>query len=92
LGFGLSEGVKIMTTKEIIYKLLYQALIEIREEAYTAKLTKTFHLADLFHNVPLSLEKADDYDELMIRIKKRASEKGIVDWLDNHVSDLTQTK
>ena len=80
-----------MNKKEIIYKLLYEALVEIREEAYTAKLSKTFHLADLFHNVPLSLEKADeasDYDELMTRITKRASEKGIDDWLKNHVDDL----
>jgi hypothetical protein len=80
----------MMTTKETIHKLLYQALIEIREEAYEAKLSKTFHLADLFHNVPLSLEKADDYDELLTRIRERASEKGIAAWLENHLSDLTQ--
>lgn len=75
-----------MTTKETIHKLLYYALIEIRVEAYEAKQSKIFHLADLFHNVPLSLATTDDYDELLLRI----IEKGISPWLENHISDLTR--
>ena len=77
-----------MTTKEKIHRLLFNALWQIRYEAHEAKLPKAFHLADLFHNVPLHLTKAehdDDYEALMQRIRARAEEKGIEKWLDDNI-------
>lgn len=76
-----------MTTKEKIHRLLFHALVQMRYEAYEAKLSPVFHLADLFHNVPLHLTKAEndeDYEALMQRIWDRVTEKGIEKWLDNN--------
>ena len=77
-----------MTSKEIIHRLLFNALWQMREDAHEAKLAKTFHLADLFHNTPLTLVRAEnesDYDELLEKIKRRASEKGILAWVENNL-------
>jgi hypothetical protein len=46
-----------MDSRELVSRLLYLALIEIRAEAHALQNPKVFHLADLFHNVPLQLER-----------------------------------
>lgn len=44
-----------MTAEEMIYRLLYRALIEIRMEAHRAENNTIYGLADLMHNLPLQL-------------------------------------
>ena len=41
---------------KIMYKLLHNALIDIREEAYIVKNKRIYGMADLFHNLPLELQ------------------------------------
>lgn len=79
-----------MDTKTTIHKLFYMAIVEIREEAYNIKNPKIFHLADLFHNVPLRLEHADEqeYTELLNRVKEDAKEKNCQQWLDNAMKSI----
>jgi hypothetical protein len=81
-----------MTKREIIYRLLYLALIEIRTEAYDIKNSKIFHLSDLLHNIPLKLERVlqgeGSYDEVMDWIQTRAQEKSCEQWLEKAVKDV----
>ncbi len=73
-------------SRETIHHLLYMALIEMRMEAYETENKKIFHLADLFHNIPLQLERVvageRSYDEVLTWLQKRAQEKGLELWLD----------
>ncbi len=72
--------------EDFIFKLLHIALLEIRIEAHESH-KKIFHLADLFHNIPLQILNArkDDkkYTEILNWIQKRAEEKGCAEWLDS---------
>ncbi|HEY0097931.1 MAG TPA: hypothetical protein VGB76_03155 [Pyrinomonadaceae bacterium] len=78
-----------MKPREAIHQALYLALVEIRAEAYTAENNKIFHLADLFHNIPLQLERVsqdeESYDDVLEWLRKRASEKGFLQWLDQAI-------
>jgi hypothetical protein len=76
----------MMSTREVLHRLLYLALIEIRTEAYDHQNKKIFHLADLFHTIPLQLEGAAEgkgsYDEVLAWLRERAQQKGCEGWLD----------
>ena len=79
-----------MTSKEIIYRLIYYALIEIRMDARSMQGKKIFHLADLLHNIPLALEKASvavSYDGILNQIKEDAKDKGMERWVENVISN-----
>jgi hypothetical protein len=75
----------------LLYKLLYQALIEIRDEANEKKNSKIFLLADLLHNVPSSLSKAsqiDDFKAIYRELEDRAEKRGLSKWMENTVRQL----
>ena len=76
--------------KELIYKLLYQVLIEIREEAHLKGDKKNFLLSDLMHTIPLMLLKADDkdYSAILKKIEERAESRDMKNWLKNALSQL----
>lgn len=83
----------MLSNKNLVHQLFYLALLEIREEAYETKNAKIFHLADLFHNIPLSLnqaEQAEKYDEIMERLTNRAGEKGCEQWLEHQIKNNIQ--
>lgn len=76
-----------METSEQIFRLLYSALIEIRTEAYEKENTLIFCISDMFHTVPLQLERVQkgeiSYAEVFSDINKKASEKGYEKLLEN---------
>lgn len=77
--------------KELLYKLLYQVLIEIREEAHLKENKKIFYLRDLVHNVPLQLRNAQnesDYERILKKIEERAESRNMESWLKNALSQL----
>lgn len=77
--------------KELLYKLIYQVLIEIREEATLIENKKILYLSDLVHNVPLQLLKAEnenDYNNILEKIGDRAESRGMQSWLKNALSQL----
>lgn len=82
-----------MNSRESLHRLLYLALIEIRTEAHELGNKKIFHLADLFHNVPLRLENVlreeSSYDEVLVWLRERAQEKGCGEWLDDVIEAET---
>ena len=73
--------------RRLIYRLMSEALIEMRTVAYEGRGHKgIFKIADLFHNVPLSLEILDreggSYAELFATMTVRAERNGSKPWLD----------
>lgn len=77
--------------KELVYKVLYQVLIEIREEAYIKQNEKIHLLSDMIHNIPLVLmnaETEEDYTKIMRQIEDRAKGLSIDGWLKNVLSQL----
>jgi hypothetical protein len=72
-----------MEDKEILFKLFYHALIEIREEAVKVDNKKIRLISDLFHNVPLSINRDRPFNEIMEELNKKAESINIKGWLDN---------
>ena len=74
---------------DIIYlsKVLSHALLEIREEALTSNLSKSYHLADLVHNLPSHLAQAAIYpgdtslEDVVSAFEKRVKNSKIEFWV-----------
>jgi hypothetical protein len=84
-----------MDTKSstLVHRLLFQALLEMRDEAQSFKNKTVFHLADLFHNAVLQMETAShegeaSYDDVLQFLKNRAHEKGCDEWLQQRIAQI----
>ena len=82
-----------MDVRELIYRLLHLALLEIRIDASEGGGKKSFHLADLFHNVPLQLQRVAEgegsYEEIVGWLRERAREKGCERWLEKAIDEVS---
>ncbi len=72
---------------------MHRAFIDIRMAAHEGKDSKGFYrLADLFHNVPLALDRLDreggSIDELFDDIIAHAKRNGSQDWLEHAVRGI----
>lgn len=78
-----------MTGSELVHKLLYFALIEIRGYGHEMRHKGVFALADLFHNVPGNSERAAKeeitYSEVLANLHEKATERGYEKWLQNQI-------
>ncbi len=80
-----------MTAEEMIYRLLYRALIEIRMEAHRAENNTIYGLADLMHNLPLQLlqvargEKA--HEQALADLRERAQNRGGATWFNHALQE-----
>lgn len=76
-----------MADKEFILKLMYVAFIDIRIASQARDSHTCFALADIFHNVPLQMIKADKgeikYEDILIWINNKCVEKQCLHWLNN---------
>lgn len=83
-----------MTAEQLVHRLLFQALLEMRSESHESGNKVVFHLADLFHNPSIMMEKAAigdpncGYDDVLEFLKKRAQEKGIEKWLEQRMEQI----
>jgi hypothetical protein len=75
------------TSLELVHRLLFRALIEIRAQGHEQKNKLVFHLADLFHNTVLDMEAAAEgrmtYEEVMRQLEEKAKEKNCEKWLQS---------
>jgi hypothetical protein len=66
---------------EALHRLLFRALLEMRAQGHEDKNKLVFHLADLFHNVVLEMERAAEgkgsYEDVYRLLEERAKEKGL---------------
>lgn len=76
-----------MNSREVIYRILYSALVDLRIEGHSTQNKKVFAISDLLHTVPLKLAKmdsvGDDYDSLLRWLQERAKDKGLENWMSS---------
>lgn len=76
-----------MTEKELLLELLYMAFVDIRAASYSQDSHTCFILADVFHNVPLQIHRAEknemSYTDIMTELRKKCEERKCVSWLKN---------
>jgi hypothetical protein len=83
-----------MSARVTVYRLLFQALLEMRERGHASGDKVVYHLADLFHNVVLQLEEAEQdvneikFEHVLEFLEQRAKEKGCDSWLETHIQEL----
>jgi hypothetical protein len=80
------------TTKQQLYRLLYFALIDLRAEGHDAENRLVFLLADLFHNVPLQLDRLDQGDlapdDVLGWLRSRAHGTPMEDWFNLRMREI----
>jgi hypothetical protein len=84
------------TALELVHRLLFHALIEIRAQGHEQKNKLVFHLADLFHNVILDMENAAEgrttYEEVMRQLEAKAKEKNCERWLYSAIAQIESSQ
>jgi hypothetical protein len=86
------------SSAKVLY-VLHIVFIEIRVQGHEIQNNRIWGLADLFHNIPLALNRAyqtaGNYDELLAEIQERAERNGCAAWLQQatdsivHITDTT---
>jgi hypothetical protein len=80
------------TAVELVHRLLFRALIEMRAEGHEQKNKLVFHLADLFHNTILDMEAAAEnkltYNEVLRLLEEKAKEKNCAKWLQSALTQI----
>ena len=78
-----------MTDRNTLYQLLFDALLEIRADGHASANAKEWKLADLFHNLPLSLQALDEgtvtAEQVLQQLRERSKPLGIEQWIDNRL-------
>ena len=81
-----------MGSSDTLHRLLYLALLEIREHGREDENKVVFHLADLFHNIPLPLSSVvkneRTYEEVLSALRAKARETGCDRWLDRRLAEV----
>ena len=84
-----------MDSKKLIYRLIYQAFLDIRSAAQSGDKnanTIAYRLSDVFHIVPLQLNRVEieggDYGKVLLDIKEKAKRAKCDRWLDNVIGQL----
>jgi hypothetical protein len=83
-----------MTEKEYILKLMYRAFLDIRVASYAQDSKTCFVLADVFHNVPLQMNKAEkgekSYADIVKWIQEKCEASKCTSWLENATNDIAK--
>ena len=82
-----------MDNRILIYVLMYQAFIDIRNTAYEGKsYDAIFKVANLFHNIPSKIEylerEKEDFSEMVAALKIRSQMLGCESWLNNAIHNF----
>ena len=80
------------TALELVHRLLFRALIEMRAQGHEQKNKLVFHLADLFHSAVLDMEAAAEgrltYDDVLRQLEEKAKEKSCERWLQSALTQI----
>ncbi len=84
-----------MNALKVTHRLLFQALLDIRDESRRIDNKTIYHLADLFHNVVLQLEAVAEgsdtnlnYEDILVFITEHAKSKGWEKWVDDRITEI----
>jgi hypothetical protein len=82
--------------KALLYRLLYDALIEMRYEAHEGRTDTVFRIADLFHRLPLQLERMErgevTYEAVMSELQEHAERTGMTQWLTHRIQEVANRR
>ena len=80
------------TALETVHRLLFRALIEMREQGRIQKNKAVFHLADLFHTTVLEMKNAAEgkatYEGVLDSLEDKAQDMGLETWLRATLKEL----
>lgn len=82
-----------MNDRMLVYKLMYQAFLDIRWASSEEKSYKAiFKVAYLFHNVPLQIERVErgegNFLEILANLNAQAKRIGCESWLNNAIRNF----
>ncbi|MGB8347217.1 MAG: hypothetical protein WCD86_20185 [Ktedonobacteraceae bacterium] len=81
-----------MIEKEYLFKLMYAAFLDIRIASYAKDSYTCFVLADVFHNVPLQMNRAETgemrYAEIVKLLQEKCEERKASSWLDTATTNI----
>jgi hypothetical protein len=70
-----------MTKKVFLHRLLHEVFVQIREDSLERGDEESFHLANIFHGLPLNvLFKKDGIEELFQNLEKNIATFGLEGW------------
>ena len=81
----------------LVHRLLFHALLEMRDQGHTTGDKLVYRLADLFHNVALQMEPADRdenalaYDDILQNLKEHARRTGTDKWVEQRIQEIEAT-
>lgn len=81
-----------MTEKEYILKLMYAAFLDIRIASHSQDSHTCFVLSDIFHNIPLQVNRADkgemSYAEIIKFLQEKCVERKCTPWFDTATANI----
>lgn len=81
---------------ELVHRLVFQAMLEIRAQGHEQRNKLVFHLADLFHQVALHMERAAlgqmSYQDVLRLLEDRARERGCEQWVEQAREQIEKEK
>lgn len=82
-----------MDPRPLLCRLLHRAFLDVRVEANEIKNGRVFAIADLFHAIPLQMERAErgeiSYDDILNGLTEKARAKNTLQWLDNAIDNVS---
>lgn len=85
-----------MESELLLHQLLARAMLDIRIYSLEGKCDIVFDIADLFHNIPLQMARIHrdngDYLEIIDWLRMRASQKKMINWLNNAIFEETNSQ
>ena len=83
-----------MTDKEHVLKLMHIALLDIRVASHSQDHYTCFILSDVFHTVPLQMNRADrgeiSYADIILWIRRKCEEKKCLSWLETAHANMAK--
>lgn len=83
-----------MIEKEHILKLMHIVLLDIRVASHSQDSHTCFVLSDIFHNVPLQMNRADkgevSYADILKWVQKKCEERKCLSWLESANANIAR--
>jgi hypothetical protein len=79
----------VMTDRETLYRLLFDALLDLRTEGKECRNGRVFGLADLMHQLPNQLMEMEEgklqATDILEELRSHAQKRGVETWLEKHL-------
>jgi hypothetical protein len=76
-----------MRAEEVLLRLLYRALLDIRMASSSGDTRRAAHIANLMHNVPLAM-LSEDKEVVLKQLMERAQLFESLQWVEAALADM----